>query len=64
VAGEFFGFVTENAGATFYHATTARCVQIIYCRDKDKGMWFNAGNRHGTDAAERAWDFEADVEGR
>ena len=40
---KFFGFITENPGATFHHATTHDHVQIIYCHAKDKGMWFMPG---------------------
>ena len=40
---KFFGFITENPGATFHHATTNDHVQIIYCHAKDKGMWFMPG---------------------
>jgi hypothetical protein len=40
---KFFGFITENSGATFYHATTHDHVQIIYCPAKDKGIWFTPG---------------------
>lgn len=36
----FLDFVTENAGSTFTHATTHDGVEIIYCDDKDKGIWF------------------------
>ena len=44
---KFFGFITENAGATFHHATTHDHVQIIYCHTKDKGMWFVPGTGMG-----------------
>ncbi len=44
---KFFGFITENAGATFHHATTHDHVQIIYCPTKDKGMWFVPGTGMG-----------------
>ena len=40
---KFFAFITENAGATFHHATTHDRVQIIYCHAKEKGMWFMPG---------------------
>ena len=40
---KFFGFIAENPGATFHHATTHDHVQIIYCHAKDKGMWFLPG---------------------
>jgi hypothetical protein len=36
----FFQFLEENSGSTFYHATTNDHVEIIYCPDKEKGMWF------------------------
>lgn len=36
----FFEFLKENAGATFHYATAGDDVQILYCRDKDRGIWF------------------------
>src|SRR6266403_3607728 len=33
----FFRFIAENAGATFHHAVTSDGVNILYCRDQDKG---------------------------
>jgi hypothetical protein len=44
---KFFGFIAENTGATFQHATTHDDVQIIYCRAKDKGIWFLPGTGMG-----------------
>jgi hypothetical protein len=44
---KFFGFIAENTGATFHHATTHDHVQIIYCHAKDKGMWFLLGTGMG-----------------
>ena len=43
----FFRFIAENAGATFHHATTSDGVNIVYCRDHDKGMWFLPGSGMG-----------------
>ena len=43
----FFGFVAENAGATFYHGEAHDGVQVIYCPAKDKGMWFKPGTGMG-----------------
>ena len=43
----FFRFIAENAGATFHHAITSDGVNIVYCRDKDKGMWFLPGSGMG-----------------
>ena len=43
----FFRFIAENAGATFDHAVTSDGVNIVYCRDQDKGMWFLPGSGMG-----------------
>jgi hypothetical protein len=43
----FFRFIAENAGATFHYAVTSDGVHIVYCRDKDKGMWFLPGTGKG-----------------
>lgn len=44
---KFFGFIAENTGATFYHATTHDGVQIVACPAKDKGIWFKPGVGNG-----------------
>jgi hypothetical protein len=43
----FFKFIAENPGATFHHAVTSDGVNIVYCRDQDKGMWFLPGSGMG-----------------
>ena len=43
----FFTFISENPGATFHHAVTSDNVNIVYCRDRDKGMWFLPGSGMG-----------------
>jgi hypothetical protein len=43
----FFGFLRENPGSTFHHATTSDAVNLIYCRDKDIGIWFLPGSGLG-----------------
>jgi hypothetical protein len=43
----FFGFIAENSGATFHHAVTSDGVHLLYCRDKDKGIWFLPGQGKG-----------------
>jgi hypothetical protein len=43
----FFRFIAENPGATFHHAVTSDGVNILYCRDQDKGMWFLPGSGMG-----------------
>ena len=36
----YFQFLEDNSGSTFYHATANDQVEIIYCPDKKKGIWF------------------------
>jgi hypothetical protein len=36
----FFEFLKENTGCTFHHANASDTVQILYCRDKNRGIWF------------------------
>jgi len=43
----FFNFIAENPGATFHHATTHDRIHILYCRAKEKGMWFMPGSGMG-----------------
>jgi hypothetical protein len=43
----FFRFIAGNLGATFHHAVTSDAVHIVFCRDKDKGMWFLPGTGKG-----------------
>lgn len=43
----FFELVAENHGSTFHHAITSDGVNILYCRDKDKGMWVLPGSGMG-----------------
>ena len=43
----FRRFIAENSGATFHYAVTNDGVHIVYCRDKDKGMWFLPGTGKG-----------------
>ena len=43
----FFKFIAENSGATFHHAVMSDGVNIVYCRDKDKGIWFLPGSGMG-----------------
>ena len=56
----FFRFIAENAGATFHHAVTSDGVNIVYCRDKDKGMWFLPGSGMGPLQATGRQDHEGD----
>jgi hypothetical protein len=43
----FFKFIADNRGSTFHHAIASDGVNIIYCRDQDKGMWFLPGSGMG-----------------
>jgi hypothetical protein len=44
---KFFGFISENAGATFYHAVTDDRIHVIYCPAQEKGMWCIQGSGMG-----------------
>ena len=61
---KFFGFITENAGATFHHATTHDGVQIIYCHAKEKGIWFVPGTGMGPMQPKGLGILKEIVEGR
>lgn len=43
----FFGFLDENADSTFHQATTNDGVVLLYCPEKDKGIWFLPGQGMG-----------------
>ncbi len=36
----FFDFLAENPHANFYYGTTQDHVHVIYCQERDKGLWF------------------------
>ena len=43
----FLSVVTENPGATFYHAPAGEGVIFLYSRDNDKGLWYLPGSGIG-----------------
>src|SRR3954469_3343432 len=43
----YFNFIAENPGCTFHHAVTSDGVNLLYCRDKDQGLWFLPGSGLG-----------------
>jgi len=61
---KFFVFLTENTGATFYHAMTHDGVQVVYCPTKDKGIWFMPGVGNGPMQAKGRAILKQIVEGR
>src|SRR5215212_4203019 len=36
----FFQFIADNPTGTYHHAVTDDGVNLLYCREKDKGIWF------------------------
>jgi hypothetical protein len=36
----FFRFVAEHSHTTIHHAIASDGVNMLYCRDEDKGIWF------------------------
>ena len=43
----FFRFVAEHSHTTIHHAITSDGVHMLYCPDKDKGIWFLPGAGKG-----------------
>ena len=43
----YFSFANENAGSTFHRAQTHDGVEIVYCRTKEKGVWYLPGSGIG-----------------
>jgi hypothetical protein len=43
----FLQLIAENPGATFYQADAGEGVIFLYCRDKDKGLWYLPGSGIG-----------------
>lgn len=43
----FDQFLRENPYGTFYHGRTNDKFQIIYCREKEKGIWYLPGSGMG-----------------
>ena len=39
--------ISENPGATFYHADAGEDVIFLYLRDQDKGLWWLPGSGMG-----------------
>ena len=39
----FFQFIAEHSDATVHQAITSDGVNMLYCRDTDKGIWFVPG---------------------
>jgi hypothetical protein len=42
-AEPFQRFLEEHRGSLFYHGVTYDQVQVIYCREQEKGIWFTPG---------------------
>ena len=43
----FFNFLKQNSVSTVYHAVTNDGIHVLYCRDKEKGIWFVPGLGRG-----------------
>jgi hypothetical protein len=44
---KYFDFLVENAGATYHYAVTSDHIHIIYCEERERGMWFVPGHGMG-----------------
>lgn len=43
----FFQFIGGHQNATFHYALTSDNVNIVYCQDGDKGLWFTPNGSKG-----------------
>ena len=43
----FFQFIAEHSHATIHHAIASDGVNMLYCRDEDRGIWFVPGTGKG-----------------
>ena len=43
----FFQFLGDNPHAMYHYALTSDEVNIVYCKDRDKGLWFKASGAKG-----------------
>lgn len=43
----FLNVVSDPTSGTFHHAVTDDRIQILYCHDKEIGMWFVRGSGKG-----------------
>ena len=44
---EYFLFLQQNPAGRFYHATTNDKIEILYCHDQSRGIWFMPGSGMG-----------------
>ena len=44
---KFFHFLAENPSGSYFHAVTQDNVNLLYCRDKNIGIWFLPGSGLG-----------------
>jgi hypothetical protein len=61
---KFFQFIKDNPGATFHHAVTSDGVNLVYCWDKDAGIWFLPGSGLGPLQAKGRQAMKEMIEGR
>jgi hypothetical protein len=43
----FFRFIAEHSDAVIHYAVASDGVNMLYCRDTDKGIWFVPGTGKG-----------------
>jgi hypothetical protein len=61
---KYYQFITENADAAFFHATTDDRIHIIYCQTKNQGLWFSPGSGMGPLQARGLQILKETVEGK
>jgi hypothetical protein len=61
---KFSEIVNDPASGTFHHAVTDDRIHILYCRDKNTGIWFIPGSGKGPLQPEQLEIMKEIVEGR
>jgi hypothetical protein len=60
----FFRFIAEHSDATSHHAIASDGVNMLYCRDTDKGIWFVPGIGKGILSPTGRQMMKDSIEGR
>lgn len=45
--GNYFKFISDNCNTIMHHATTNDGIHIVYCPEKNKGIWCVPGSGFG-----------------
>jgi hypothetical protein len=61
---KFLSVINDPTSGTFHHALVDDSIHVLYCHDKDIGMWFIRGTGRGPLQREHLEILKGIVEGR